>query len=188
MATQRQLGSTMIEVLITIIVTAVGLLGVAGLQARMHLAEMDAYQRAQATVLLRYITDRISANRKNAASYVTADAMGVDKGVQDCSNLTGASLDLCEWSNLLTGTSETNAGQRVGSMIGARGCVFSIDPVQRKYTIALTWQGLTPTVAPSSTTCGAGTYTDDRMRRAVVAPVTFGCLQNDLNTGLCITP
>jgi type IV pilus assembly protein PilV len=184
----RERGATMIEVLITILVTLLGLLGIAAVQARMYVAEMEAAQLAQATILLRYMSDRINANRKNAVAYVTADPVGVDKGQQNCSALTGASLDLCEWSNLLAGANETLGAQRVGSMIAARGCVFSIDPVNRRYSVALTWQGLTPTVASTSTTCGQGTYTDDRMRRAIVAPITLGCLQNDLNTGLCISP
>ena len=185
---RRQGGNTMIEVLITILVTSFGLLGIAQLQARMHIAEMEAYQRAQATILLRYITDRINANRKNAPAYVTAEPVGVDRGSQDCSALTGAGLDLCEWSNLLAGGGEVLAGRRVGTMIGARGCVFSTDPTTRRYTVALTWQGLTPTTGSNSTTCGLGSYPDDRARRALVAPITIACLQNDLNTGLCITP
>ena len=51
----RARGNTMIEVLITIVITGVGLLGVAGVQARMHLAEMEAYQRAQATINCRIL-------------------------------------------------------------------------------------------------------------------------------------
>ena len=69
-------GVTMMEVLITIVISAFGLLGVAALQARMQVSEMEASQRAQATVLLRHITDRINANRKNAMSYVTAAPVG----------------------------------------------------------------------------------------------------------------
>ena len=179
-------GNTMIEVLITMVITSFGLLGVAGVQARMHVAEMEAYQRAHATILMRYMTDRINANRKNAVDYVTAEPMGVDKGIQDCAGKTGAALDLCEWNNLLAGAGETLAGQRVGTLSGARGCVVATDPANRRYTVALVWQGLTPTAAPTSTVCGAGAYTDDRTRRAMVAPITMACLQNDINTGLCV--
>ena len=182
-------GVTMIEVLVTIVICAFGLLGIAALQARMYVAEMEAYQRAQATILVRYLTDRINANRKNAMGYVTAQPLGTDQGLQDCASLTGASLDLCEWSNLLAGAGESHAGQRSGAMIGARGCVLNTEPVMpRKFTIAVVWQGLTPTVAPGSTTCGSGSYGDARMRRAIVAPITLACLQNDVNTGLCVTP
>lgn len=179
----------MLEVLVTIVISAFGLLGIAGLQARMHLGEMESYQRAQATILLRYITDRISANHKSAMSYVTANPLGTDQGFQDCSNLAGASLDLCEWGNLLAGAGESSGGARRGAMIGARGCVLNTEPAMpRKFTVAVVWQGLTPTVAPGSTACAAGAYSDARTRRAIVAPITVGCLQNDINTGLCVTP
>jgi len=140
-------------------------------------------------VLLRYITDRINANRKNAMSYVTASPVGVDIGLQSCTNLAGAALDLCEWGNLLTGSAETLGTERVGAMIGARGCVFNTDPAMpRRFTVAIAWQGLTPTLAPGATTCGANAYADERARRTMVAPIVVGCLQNDVNTGLCVTP
>ena len=184
-----QRGVTMIEVLITIVISAFALLGIAGLQARMHVAEMEASQRAQATVLLRHITDRINANRKNAMSYVTATPVGTDNGLQDCAGLAAAARDLCEWNNLLAGAAETYAGQSMGAMIGARGCVINTDPVMpRKFTVAVVWQGLTPSVAPASTDCGSAAYGDDRTRRAIVAPIVVACLQNDVNTGLCVTP
>jgi len=184
-----QKGVTMIEVLITIFISSFALLAIASLQSRMHVSEMEAYQRAQATVLMTYITDRINANRKNAMSYVTATPLGSANGIQACAGLTGANLDLCEWNNLLAGAGSTLGAERVGAMIGARGCVVNTEPAMpRKFTIAVVWQGLTPTVAPGSTACGLGAYTDDRTRRALVAPIVVGCLQNDINTGLCVTP
>ena len=35
---------------------------------------------------------------------------------------------------------------------------------------------------------GSGSYGDDKNRRAIVAPLVVGCLQNDINTGACVTP
>jgi type IV pilus assembly protein PilV len=179
----------MIEVLITVVITAFGLLGIAGLQARMQLAEMEASQRAQAIVLLRHLSDRISANRKNALSYVTTTPLGAENGLQDCAALAGAALDLCEWNNLLAGAAATQSGLQMGAMVGARGCVINTDPVMpRKFTVAVVWQGMTSTVAPASTACGLNAYGDERKRRAIIAPVVVACLQNDVSTGLCVTP
>ena len=189
MRARAQAGVTMIEVLITIVISAFGLLGVAALQARMQVSELEAAQRAQATVLLRHITDRINANRTNAMSYVTPTPVGSGSGVKDCSGLAGAALDLCEWNNLLEGAAETSGAARMGAMIGARGCVINTDPVMpRRFTVAIVWQGLTATAAPGGTACGAGLYGDERRRRAIVAPLVVACLQNDLNTGACVTP
>jgi len=186
---KRERGLLMIEVLITIVIAAIGLLGIAALQAKMHLTETESYQRAHATILVRYMTDRINANRKNAMTYVTAEPVGTDKGLQDCAGKTGAALDLCEWSNMLAGAAESQGGQQRGAMIGARGCIVNTEPAMpRKFTVAVVWQGLTPTAAQSSTDCASGSYADARTRRAIVAPMTVGCLQNDVNTGLCTTP
>lgn len=180
-------GFTLLEVLITIFISAFGLLGLAAMQARMHMGEMEASQRAQATVLLRNISDRVNANRRNAMSYVTTTPLGGQP--QECSDLSGAALDLCEWNNLLAGSAETQGARRIGAMVAARGCIANTDPVMpRKFTVAVVWQGLMPTVAPTSTDCGSGDYSDDRTRRAIVAPIVIGCLQNDINTGACLTP
>jgi hypothetical protein len=76
-------------------------------------------------------------------------------------------------------------------MIGARGCITNptvTAVLPRDFLVAVVWQGVTPTLAPASTTCGQGAYGDEATRRAVVARVTIGCLQNDAATGLCVTP
>ncbi len=179
----------MLEVLVTILILAVGLLGLAGLQTRMQLAETEAYQRAQAIVLLEDIKARINANRKNAMDYVTASPLGTGNAVADCSGLAGADFDTCQWGNALLGASETTSAGSTGAMIGARGCIANTVPTMpREFLISVVWQGLNATVAPSSTTCGQGQFGNDAMRRAIVAKVVIGCLQNDPSTGLCVTP
>lgn len=183
-------GVTMIEVLVSIVILAFGLLGVAGLQAQIKLAEVEAYQRSQAVVLLQDMVDRINANRRNSMSYVTATPAGTGNAEGDCAGLTGAALDLCDWNNALLGVGETSGGASVGAMIGARGCVANtVNTMPRKFVVAVVWQGNTPTLAPQSTNCGQGSYgSNDAARRAMVAQVMIGCLQNDPTTGACVTP
>ena len=182
-------GLSLIEVLITIVVVGFGLLGIAGLQARMHLAEMEAHQRAHATMLLREMADRLHANGKNSLGYVTAQPLGTGSAPSDCAVLAGAALDLCEWNNALLGASETLDGNQVGAMIGARGCVELLDAsMPRTFHVAVAWQGLNDTVAVQASTCGAGSYGDDTKRRVIVAPVVIACLQNDPASGSCETP
>lgn len=183
-------GVTMIEVLITIVILTIGLLGVAGLQARMQLAEVESYHRSHAIVLLQDIVDRIAANRRNAMNYVTGGPLGTGNAVQSCLGLTGANLDLCQWNNALLGASETSSGgQQVGGMIGARGCITNVAATMpREFTVAVVWQGVTPTVSPTSTACGQGLYGNEQTRRALVARIKIGCLQNDPTTGVCVTP
>lgn len=185
-------GATMLEVLVAILILSVGLLGAASLQSRTQTAEIEAFQRAQAIVLLQSMVDRINANRKNADEYVTAAPLGTGSTLNCAAPATVALKDQCEWSNELLGTSETKSAGTVklGAMIDARGCITNpVTTMPREVAVAVTWQGLQGTVAPAATSCGQGLYgADDRFRRAVVARITIGCLQNDPTTGLCVTP
>jgi type IV pilus assembly protein PilV len=183
-------GVTMLEVLITIVIITLGLLGLAGMQSRMQVSEVESYQRAQAIVLLQEMVDRINANRKNAASYVTADPLGTNSPLDCTAPATQAIDDQCKWSDRLRGAGETNSGgTKIGAMADARGCITNpVATMPREVIVAVVWQGITPTIVPTSTNCGAGLYGDDKTRRAMIARIKVGCLQNDLTTGLCVTP
>src|SRR2546430_7762034 len=92
-------GATMIEVLITILILAFGLLGLVGMQAKVQFAQVESYQRAQAVVLLTDMVDRINANRTTADNYVSTSVFGT--GLVDtspCPTGVGALRDQCEWS------------------------------------------------------------------------------------------
>lgn len=186
----RQRGVTMIEVLLSIFILTVGMLGAASLQFRMQTAELEAYQRTQAVVLLQDMVARINANRKNAADYVTATPLGTGATLDCTAPASLAEQDQCAWHNALLGASETSGGTQVGAMAGARGCVENpVAAMPRRVVVSVAWQGLSATVAPGATPCGQGAYGgDDRFRRAMVASVTIGCLQNDPVTGNCVTP
>ncbi len=57
-----QTGFTLLEVLVSVIVLAIGLLGLAGLQASSMRFNQSAYLRSQATVMAYDIIDRMRAN------------------------------------------------------------------------------------------------------------------------------
>ena len=191
MKPNRQAGTSMIEVLVAIVIVVLGLLGLAGLQSRAQLGEAEAFQRAQAVLLLQDMVDRINSNRRNSMSYVTTGE-GTGKSEQDCAPLTNiAAQDLCEWSNALLGAAESAGGVKVGAMIDARGCVEAITPAMpREFRVTVAWQGINDTKAPDpSVTCGFGLYgPSETKRRALTANVIIGCLQNNPATGTCVTP
>ncbi len=58
--------------MVTVLILTVGLLGMAGLQSRLQVSEMEAYQRSQALLLLNDMASRLASNRNDAGSYVTA--------------------------------------------------------------------------------------------------------------------
>ena len=185
-----QRGVTMIEVLIAIFILTVGMLGAASLQYQMQTAEREAYQRTQAIVLLQDMVARINANRKNAVDYATVTPLGEASTIDCTAPATLAARDQCAWDAALRGASERSGATQLGAMTGARGCVESVSATMpRQLLVSVTWQGLSPTVVPGATNCGQGQYgSDDRFRRAMVASITIGCLQNDPVTGTCVTP
>ena len=157
---QRQQGSTMIEVLVTLIIVAFGVLGLGNLQMRMQLSDMESYQRAQALVLLEDIGSRIAANRDQAGTYVTGVSSPLGSGMS-CPTVSATlkETDVLQWCNALQGAAEKIGGSKTGAMIGARGCIESLGA--NTYLITVAWQGMTPTGAPpSSVACGAGSYAD----------------------------
>ena len=186
-----QHGTTMMEVLVSVVIVVVGLLGLAGLQSRASVAEMESFQRAQAILLMQDMVDRINANRKNASLYATATPLGTGQSVTPCTNLTGKDLDLCEWNNSLLGAAEASSGgANVGAMIGARGCVKVVQATMpRQIQVAVVWQGLTSTASSAVSDCGRGSYdAADRQRRIVATTFTIGCLENNPVTLICVTP
>jgi type IV pilus assembly protein PilV len=175
-------GTSLIEVLVTIVIVTIGLLGLAGLQQRMQLSEMESYQRVQALVLLNDMANRIEVNRGRAAEYVTAGPLGVG---MTCStrSATRSEIDAAEWCHSLQGAAEVSfTGDRTGAMIGGRGCVEALP--DNEYMITIAWQGLSPVSSPpTSVTCGRGTYDDegtdclhDRCRRVVTTIIRIASL------------
>jgi type IV pilus assembly protein PilV len=172
MNARSQGGFSMIEVLVTIAILLVGLLGLGGLQTRVATAEFEAYQRAQALVIIQDIMDRMAANKRNLASYVQ-DNIGATGTESDCRGLSGAALDVCEINNVVVGATEKAGSRQLGAMLGARVCITS--PSANLYIVTVAWQGLIATKEPAAA-CGANQYGDDKLRRTVSMPVRVATL------------
>jgi type IV pilus assembly protein PilV len=184
-----QRGTSLIEVLVTMVILAFGLLGAAGLQARLQLADMEAYQRAQALILVDDIASRIATNRAHAAAYITGAGNPLGTGMA-CpipgSSATLQQTDAAQWCNALQGAAEVAGAGKIGAMLGARGCVESLP--YNEYLVTVAWQGMAPVSAPpTSVTCGANLYNgavgstssncaSDRCRRVVTTVVRIAGL------------
>jgi type IV pilus assembly protein PilV len=172
-------GALLIEVLVSIVICAFGLLGFAALQARATASEFESYQRSQALVLIADMTNRLNANRASAGDYVTAGLIGSGTDLDNCAGLAGAALDLCEWGNLIRGSAETRGANRIGSMVSARGCITRAAGTSDRYVVSVVWQGTVPTGAPSND-CGQGdaAFPTENVRRAVSATVCMARLKD----------
>lgn len=101
---RRQRGVTLVEVLITVVVLAIGLLGLAGLQLNGLRFTHSAYQTSQATIAAYDIIDRMRVNRLAAESGAYDIAFGATPATANCtgsgtncSPSALASADLGEW-------------------------------------------------------------------------------------------
>lgn len=186
------------EILVTMIIMLVGLLGIAALQVKAQTAELESYQRAQALIILSDITEKLSVNRETSTCFriTTNSTTGTPYlGVGDTATIACAASTstyntlavntLNEIDNLLDGVAAQLAGAdivNVGAMIGARACI-SYDastqiggtPGTGLYTIAVSWQGLSELYTPT-VNCANNTYGSEALRRTVAINTRIGTL------------
>ena len=186
-------GFSLLEVLVAILIVMVGLLGLAGLQARAQIGEFESYQRAQALVLLYDMVERLNNNRITARCFAVttntaagspffgdpANPVTPSCAVDTAANNAMAVASMTGWDDLLTGASEKKGATKVGSIIGARGCVsYNVNTEYLngttglaindtgEYKVAVSWQGMADTFTPTAA-CGQGLYGTETSRRTV---------------------
>jgi type IV pilus assembly protein PilV len=175
---RHEQGAALLEVLVTMLLIAFGLLGLAGLIGRAFVTEFEATQRAQALLLLQDMSTRIEANRKLAANYVTNSSGVSTSGCAAPATL--AAVDKCQWASLLAGTNEKLSGADAPILPGAAGCIYEIDAVRKIYAIAIAWQATNPTSAPANGSpemgCGLNAFGPETYRRIVTTQVQIADL------------
>jgi len=138
---KKSKGFTLLEVLISMIILSIGLLGLLGLQSTSLKFTHSSYQRTQATSLAYSILDRIRTNRKLALSTTAYSlpigatpptATSCDLTVCDPSSL--AAHDLYEW---YTSVDNILPNAQVGVAIN------DFTTGTRLYVITISWDDLT---------------------------------------------
>lgn len=115
----KEHGFNLIEILVTMLILAIGLMGIAALQFKGLQYNHDAYSRSQINFLAYDIADRIRLNRDNATTYVGDFTLG-GSAPTGCTQSTGADKDndLACWRlavyNALPPGSEANITQAAG--------------------------------------------------------------------------
>ena len=200
----RSRGFSMIEVLISLLIIQIGLLGLVGTQIVAQRAEAEAYQRAQAIILLNDMVERINASRSNVSCFAFTNATtGTPyEGVNDAGHYSGtcgvAMVDqsITAWDRDLQGAAERSgsaSGPKIGSIYNARGCVSSFVDAYgiTEYVVAVVWQGQSDSFGPNSVAaaqssntalqqaaaCGTGLYSSDAQRRMVYDVVQIASLK-----------
>ncbi|MFA5983503.1 MAG: type IV pilus modification protein PilV [Methylococcaceae bacterium] len=139
-------GFTLIEVLVTTIILAIGLLGMATLQLTTLKSNHSAYSRSQATLLAYDMADRMRANAISTANYLSsfkaASAAACKTGDDPCTACTTtaktctavevAENDLYQWNKALTTALAGGTG-----VISRTGAGTAISPYI--YQVTLQW-------------------------------------------------
>ncbi len=155
----RQTGYSLIEVLIAIVVTSIGLLGLAAMQATGLRNNHSAYNRSQATVLAYDIADRMRANTALEVAYGTFTNTGAidnyltrfmthtEATIQEgCETATGCTIaqmaenDLASWNTALT-TAIPSATATI-TCADEEVCLVENDPDVDEpniYTVRVSW-------------------------------------------------
>lgn len=163
MKQKSQHGLGLIEVLMAMLIFALGILGMASMQVNAKRTSYDALQRSIATALTRDIIERMRSNPSDAAlaAYVVSDLGGGSLATPSadcissdkCDVLELAVHDLWEWEQALDGASESLSGVNAGGLVSPQACITNNAGV---VTVAIAWKGFGGKVNPTGSTCGEG--------------------------------
>jgi type IV pilus assembly protein PilV len=147
-AGQRRAGFSLIEVMITLVITAVGLLGVAKMQALAIGNTKTAGSRALAAIHAAGMASAMHANKAywaarlapanvsvnvgaNVLSDVTLQAQSTDCISSNCTPVQMAAYDLKLWGAALT--------RQLPGGTGALACPVVVSPTQVECTLTVNW-------------------------------------------------
>lgn len=199
-------GFTLIEILVTILVLALGLQGVMSMQTRAAATEFESYQRGQALALARDMQSRLLSSRGLLTAYLDASISSTDGSAffgngSDAINyanadgvcaaplagdaLSQAKHQACSWGSDLRGVAEKEGANAVGAMVGARGCVIRVNPPSSNaladFYVVIVWQGIVERAEPAANSpagqCASGVNFGTGLRRGVSFRVLVPDLQ-----------
>ena len=135
---RRQSGFSLVEVLITLVIMSVGMLGIAGLYVQSLQAGRTSMFRHHAVTLAGDVADRIRANPLAKADYTDAEGANSNcvLGGVDCTSAEMAANDIFLWK-----------AQAEESLPSGDVTIAFTDGAMPSYTITVSWvePGETPT-------------------------------------------
>lgn len=167
-------GFTLIEVLVSLLLFTVGLLGYASLELTVQRFHWEIHQRTYAVNLASYMANQVRSNPIAQGCYNlgSVEAGSAQETPFQCVGLGTletralAQADVNQWSALLRGEGQMVDKLNSGGLTNARGRI-TFDASNNGYLVTVVWQGLTASVATLGR-CGDGFYGegDNRWRRS----------------------
>lgn len=114
-------GFTLLEVMISLLILSIGLLGIAALQANSLKINHGAYQRSQAIFLAYDMMDRLRANRTAALAGQCDIALGATLGGTDMCD-----VDVTDWQDNFVGALLPSGVGSVDCSTTANVCVVTV--------------------------------------------------------------
>lgn len=175
-AFNKQAGFNLIEVLVTLVVLSVGLLGTAAMQMVSKKSTFESMQRTAAAWSATDILERMRVNNTELDSYLgmaAVDGMPVPARNCDlelCDPLQIAEFDRWRVSNVLGGVAETGASGATGGLVESTLCINGpADGSSGFYEVAIAWRGNAILSNAQAHPCGAGLYgAGDEFRRLLI--------------------
>ncbi|HEC17804.1 MAG TPA: type IV pilus modification protein PilV [Gammaproteobacteria bacterium] len=176
-AKRYRAGFTLVEILVTIVVVSIGLLGLAGLQINGLRANLSSEARSKASVLANDIIERMRANPLGVAagaydgvSYTEADCAGAPPApfcsstsggsgpVDSCNAAEMAAVDAWVWGCGMPVAADVEASGIVHQLTNGTASITCAAPcgAGSAHTITVTWDERSPN-ASASTTAGEST-------------------------------
>lgn len=164
-------GIGLIEVLIALIIVAIGMLGIAGLQFMSKRSNFEAVQRTTASMLAQDIVERMRANRAAISTYagtlenlpepLGGGTMGEEpspscgSSASKCDPAQMAVHDLWQWEQAIDGVTEQQDGAPTGGLTLPTACLYSTvsdtaGDRSGRYIVAIAWRGLTEMANPTN--------------------------------------
>ena len=159
----RSRGFTLIEVLVSLVIMSVGMLGIAKLVLVSSHSNDSAYMRSQATALAYEILDRMRANPAGALAHNYDIAFGTMPAMPtSCDSTTACSAgqiaawDLYTWEQHLTTASNTTVPLvRIGALPGGTGQIVTLGTSPVTATVQVQWNDQVAQTTFDTTLTGA---------------------------------
>ncbi len=147
---KKNLGMTLIEVLVALFILSTGILGAVAMQASAKKGSFDAMQRSMASSLAQDIIERMRGNDKSnlavlngyngtyGVSPLSAPAVRCNNQANLCTPQQLQANDVYEWELGLMGADVKNGTANTGGLVGVVGCVSHNN---NNVLVAISWEG-----------------------------------------------
>lgn len=158
---REQQGVGMVEVLVSLLLLAIAVLGFVALQVRAASAGGEAFERTQAMAIAQDLAERVRLNPSQVTYYATAGnwtkngALDACEGAVDCSVQQLAQYDIDQVVDTATNMLPNGQVRMAECQGSAAGNVF--------HCIYVSWNDTTPTMGNGGADCvtSVGRYRDD---------------------------